>query len=205
MSRDRDGDAPRLRGERFSRNAVLTALIVVGAFFVTALVITPGDRATAALAHELYAHGTATSAHDAQIYRACTGRGCTDTDHVRAVVELPGAEQTVRLHGSHPNTADCPTEQWTDAGLASGYAGTLDVLYDPTDPANTVMAVSDVHAWLFGEDRDTVSTDLWVLVGSFVVLVFICGVTMWRAGVRLRWPGTSGHGRHLAGEPPQGG
>lgn len=155
---------------------VLTAackggLVIGGLAFVVGLTFLPGDRDLSELAHRLDTAGAATAAHDAEVWHACTRKSCNDSDHVRAVVELPAGAHRVLLHGSFSTTDGLPEEEWSPATTETGYAGTVDVLFDPTSPDDSVMATADVRAWVDGDAKNTVTEDCIITFGGAAVAV----------------------------------
>ncbi|HWK92942.1 MAG TPA: hypothetical protein VNR17_11855 [Luteimicrobium sp.] len=101
------------------------------------------DRADQQRAHQLAAFGVRTTAHDAEIYHARSCRSCSDTDSVRAVVDLDTGPERLRLHGVFPDTDGTPEGEWSAVPAGSPYGGTFDVSYLPSDPS-VVMALPDL-------------------------------------------------------------
>ena len=166
--------------------------LVIGLFvgivctFVGSL-LTAGDHGLARLANRLHAEGVSTTAHGGQVWHECTQKRCTGSDHVRAEVQLPAGTRMVMLHGSNADTDGLRENHWSLASDATGYAGTVDVLYDPSDPANTVMATADVRAWVSGGNATAVRDDVIVTL-SAVALALLCALgLLWRSGYRP-WP-----------------
>jgi len=183
------------------RSRLMTGLLggglILGVVAVGAGVIyTPGDYELSRLAHRLDATGAETTAHGAEIWHRCTYKGCTDSDHVRAVVELPSGADRVTLRGSRPVVDDLPESEWSAATPATGYDGTVDVLFDAADPGGTVMATTDVTSWVTGDSSTIVTEDVVAIVISAAVALGCGWGLAWRAGFRMRSVLVGRRGRH---------
>jgi hypothetical protein len=169
MSRPPLSDAARRRRRRKIGVSVAWILVVVGVAFGGAAVGgLHGDQADERLARALATGATAT-AHDAEIWRACSGRHCiADHDAVRAAVDLPDGTVQAELRGAWPETGGAPVDEWFPATADTGYADSFIVRYDPADPRGTVMAQSDIQGWRSGEMS---ATDVAIAIMAGVVLV----------------------------------
>jgi hypothetical protein len=179
----------------FATRALLTVMGIGGVLLATALSVMPEDRDLDHLAHRLDSIGVATTAHDAEIWY-CSGK-CSDGGHTRALVALPTGELRVPLRGSNPDTYDMPERKWAPASAESGYAGSLDVLYDPAAPEATVMATSDVNDWVRGERATSVQDDVYVAFFGLGAAALAGLVLAW-ATFTPRGERANGFGRHLA-------
>ncbi|MBD8057791.1 hypothetical protein IC607_02270 [Cellulomonas sp. JH27-2] len=183
------------------RSRLMTGLLggglIIGVVaFGAGLIYTPGDYELSRLAHGLDATGVETTARDAEIWHRCTYKGCTDSDHVRAVVELPSGPDRVTLRGSRPVVDDLPESAWSAATPETGYDGTVDVVFDAADPGGTVMATADVASWVTGYSSTTVTEDVVAIVISAAVALGCGWALAWRAGFRMRRAVVGRRGRH---------
>ena len=176
-------DRPRRR-KPFDPTKLLTFCVsLAGIFAISCAFVWFGDAADHALAVRLHTSGVTTTAHDAEIFHPCEGRGCPTVPSVRAVVDLPGGAERITLRGTDPDVEGLEYDAWSPASDDNRYGGRLTVLLDPAHPRQ-VMEQADATRHRLHSD---VAVDRTLtLVGTAVVAAF---------GIPLLWDVTPGSRR----------
>jgi hypothetical protein len=128
---------------------IVRLLFTIGAVLtVVSLAAIPGAMGQAAAAEKLLSDGeraTATSAEGRAEVRETRREGQDRRSlmdpEVRATVALPDGSQQLALHDPQGAPATAYQQQWAPA--PAPYEGSFEVVYDATDPAGTVTAVTD--------------------------------------------------------------
>jgi hypothetical protein len=130
---------------------VIRLLFVIGAVMtVMSLALIPAAMSQADDAEGLLSDGeraTATSAEGRAKVREKHREGVDRREimdpEVRAVVTFPDGVETVELNGPEGAPETAYQRNWAPA--PAPYEGSFEVVYDPADPAGTIMAVSDAE------------------------------------------------------------
>jgi hypothetical protein len=128
---------------------IIRLLFTIGAVLtVVSLALIPAAMGQAADAESLLSDGdraTATGAEGRAEVREKRREGVDRREvmdpEVRATVGLPEGAQQLALNGPEGAPETAYQEQWAPA--PAPYEGSFEVVYDPADPAGTVMAVTD--------------------------------------------------------------
>ncbi|RPF23290.1 hypothetical protein [Myceligenerans xiligouense] len=130
---------------------VIRLLFTIGAVLtVMALALIPAAMGQAADAENLLSDGdraTATGAEGRAAVREKQRDGVDRREvmdpEVRATVALPDGSQQLALNDPESAPKTAYQEAWSPA--PAPYEGSFEVVYDPADPAGTVMAVTDAE------------------------------------------------------------
>ena len=162
-------DRPR-RGKPFDPTAVLGFFAsLAGLVAITGAIVWYGDAADHNLAVRLHTTGVTTTAYDAEILNPCSGKGCPPEPSVRAVVDLPGGAERIRLRGTDPDVRGLEYDAWSFAPDDHRYGGRFTVLFDPARPRQ-VMEQADATRHRLHSD---VAVDRTItLVSTAVVAAF---------------------------------